>query len=825
MKYLLTATLVFSLIGLYAQTTTVSGKVTEVETGAPVPFATVVFTGTSEGALTDFEGNFSAKTNLPVDSIQVSYVGYIKRVKALTRGITQVINFQLQEDVTTLQEIVVTPGENPADAILKNVMKRKDDHDKRKLEAFDYESYTRTEISVDNISEEMRQRKMMQKILKVMDSVDQIAGEDGKPILPVMTSEAISRFYYRKSPFAKHEDVIKTKVTGVGITDGTTTSQLLGSSYQEYNFYMNWLNIVGKEFASPIANSWRLLYEYDLVDSLYLDDDYCYKLDFFPKQEQDLAFKGTMWITKEDYALKQIDAYIPNASNLNFVEKIRVQQQLAPTTAGPWLPSKTRVVIDFKPLTPKTAGILAKFYVSNQDFVVNQPRENSFYMNSVTLDPKVRVSNKDYWDNARHDSLTSTELNVFAMIDTLKSIPSVRNMTQAIKILSSGYVKAGPLDLGPYMVLFGNNDIEGLRLGFGAKTNINFSDKFTLGGYAGYGFDDERWKYSGFVHFLANRNPWTEFRYKQQREIDQVWLLNEDVEPNSLFYTFSRFGYLTQPFLRQKYKLSMIRQLGKGLNTEISIKHEDLEPLFDFSYFTDDNQNETASNYSVTEASISTKYGKDEILIVDDNQRVSLGPIRFPIYTLDYTYGSDQAGGDFSYHKLQFKIQKKQKMSFLGVSKFQLGGGYLFGNVPYTLLFNPIGNETFVYADFAFNQMNYFEFSSDQYVEFRYRHSFEGFIMNRIPLLRKLKWRLIASANMLYGGIRDENVSISNFPTDANGDDIVPFRRWGNRPYIEVGYGVENILKLFSVQAFHRLTYLDENASRFGLKFNFSLSL
>lgn len=825
MKHLLTSIFLLSVQFIYGQQTIVSGKVTEVETGAPVPFATVAFVGTNDGGLTDFEGNFEVRTDLLVDSVQVSYVGFIKKTKYVHQGQSQQINFQLAEDVTRLQEVIITPGENPALPIMREVIRHKHQHDKRKLSAYEYESYTRTEFSMDNISDEMRDRKIMQKILRVLDSVDQIAGEDGKPILPVMTSEAISRFYYRKSPYAKHEDVIKTKVTGVGITDGTTTSQLLGSTYQEYNFYQNWLNIVGKEFASPIANSWKILYEYDLVDSVELEDEFCYKIEFFPKQEQDLAFKGTMWITKESYALKQIDAYIPNSSNLNFLNKIKIQQQLTQTESGPWLPSKTRVVVDFKPLTPKTAGILAKFYISNKDIVVDQPKDNRFYMNKVSLDPAVRKSSDEYWSTNRHDSLTSTELNVFAMIDTMKTIPAVRNLTQAIKIISSGYVKAGKIDLGPYAVLVGNNDVEGLRLGMGARTNIGFSDKWTLGGYAGYGFDDHRWKYRGYAYFLANRNPWTEIRYEQSKEIDQVWLLNENIEPSSLFYSFSRFGKLTQPFLKQKYRFSLIRQLGQGLNTEISFKHENLQPLFDFSFYTNESQTETSSNYNVSEVQVSTKYGKDEIIVIDDNQRVSLGPIRFPIYTIDYTYGSESIGGDFSYHKVQMEIRKQQKMGFLGVSRFRLKGGYLFGNVPYTLLFNPIGNETFVYANFAYNQMNFFEFSSDQFVEFRFRHSFEGFIMNRIPLMRKLKWRLTGSANVLYGKIREHNIEVSNFARDLNGDLILPFRRWGNSPYIEVGYGVANIFKFFSLQAFHRLTYLDEDVSKFGLKFNVSLSL
>ncbi|MEM6380075.1 MAG: DUF5686 family protein, partial [Bacteroidota bacterium] len=368
-KYLLTLLLTIASFAALAQQTIVTGKVTEAGTGAPVPFANVVFTGTTDGAIADFDGNFLAKTNQQVDSIEVRYVGYITKTKPLIKGESQSINFQLEEDVLTLQEVVVTPGENPAWTVMRNVVKNKKSNDKRKLEAYEYESYTRTEFDIDNISKKFAKRKFMREAASVLDSIERIAGEDGKPILPVFISEAISRVYYKRNPAAKHEHMIKTRVSGVGITDGSLTSQLIGSSFQEYNFYQNWLNITSKEFISPIADGWKLVYEYELIDSLFIGDDYCYKLEFNPKQEKDLAFYGTMWITKEDYALKQIDATIDGSANVNFIEKIKIQQELAKTDVGAWLPAKNRVIIDIKPVSESTAGFIAKFYVSNKDFV------------------------------------------------------------------------------------------------------------------------------------------------------------------------------------------------------------------------------------------------------------------------------------------------------------------------------------------------------------------------------------------------------------------------------------------------------------------------
>ena len=809
-----------------AQQTIVSGKVTDVTTGSPVPFATVVFTRTTEGAITDFDGNFRATTTLPVDSIEVSYIGFVKRVKSLQRGKSQIINFQLQEEVVTLNEVVILPGENPAFAVMREVIKNKQNNDKRELEAYEYESYTRTEFDIDNMSEKFRNQKVMSRITNVLDSIEQIAGEDGKPLLPVLISEAISQFHYRKNPVAHHERMIRTRVNGVGITDGTLTSQVIGSSFQEYNFYQNWMNIVNKEFASPLADGWKLLYEYELVDSLMIEDRFCYQLEFFPKQEQDLAFTGTMWITKDEHALKRIDVYVPKKANLNFIEKIKIQQDLQQVTEGPWLPAKTRVVIDILQLTPNTAGMIGKFYVSNKGFIINEPKEDDFYLDAISMDPLVRTSDDQYWSEARHDSLSKTEENVFIMIDTLKQLGPVKAFTTGFKFGVTGYIQAGKVDIGPYSTFFGDNDVEGVRIGMGARTNINFSQKWVFGGYLGYGFGDKRYKYRAYTYTILSRKPWTTLQYEQQIEVDQIWLLNENIDPSSLFYTFSRFGTLTQPFLKEKYRLTFSRQLAKGLNADFSFRHESHTPLFDFNYFSDEARTTTASSYKISEATANIRYGKDEVLIVNDNERLSLGTIRAPLFNFQYTYGADQVlGSDFSYHKFRFSVRQKQKMGIFGISQFRFGGGYFSGNAPYSMLFSPIGNETPFFLGFTYNLMNFYEFSSDRYIEFRHNHSFEGFLLNRIPLLKKLKLRSIISSNILWGDLSEKNIAISQFETDNLGNALLPFNRWGTEPYIEVGYGISNILRVLSIQAFHRLTYTNSSVDAFAIKFSLDFRL
>ncbi|CAN0276788.1 unnamed protein product [Chrysoparadoxa australica] len=165
-------------------------------------------------------------------------------------------------------------------------------------------------------------------------------------------------------------------------------------------------------------------------------------------------------------------------------------------------------------------------------------------------------------------------------------------------------------------------------------------------------------------------------------------------------------------------------------------------------------------------------------------------------------------------------------MGIMGISNIKATAGMILGDLPYPLLYNTIGNETLFYVNFAYNLLNYFEFTSDRYAELRYRHSFEGIILNTIPLLKRLKWRLIGEANVLYGDLSQESIDRVVYPTDINGDPIMPFSQFTNKPYIELGYGVENILRILTVRAFHRLTYLDQNnVNKFAIKLNIELNL
>ncbi|TAF32062.1 MAG: carboxypeptidase-like regulatory domain-containing protein [Cytophagales bacterium] len=826
--------LFFSTCCLAQTTTSVSGRVIDAQSGDPVPFANVYFKGATVGTTTDFEGYYTLTTTKGNDSLFASFVGYLVRPKYVQVGQNQTINFQLEPQV---EEVVIyfrkgrRRAENPAWNVLRRVQDFKSENDKRRLNAYESENYTKLELDVDNISDKFKSRKMMQKIVSVVDSIEQVAGDDGKPVLPVFISETISKYYFRNSPDKVREDIIKTKISGIGVQDGSTLSQIIGSTFLDYNFYRDWISIVSKEFMSPIAEGWRLMYDYELEsDNEIVDGIKCYKISFTPKRPKDLAFTGIMWITDSThrYALKRIDATITKEANLNFIERIKVQQELVlvkNNDLSVWMPAKTRVLVDVAEIQEKWAGMLAKSYTSCKNYVVNQPRELKFYRNPLVVDEASNMSDDTYWEENRHDSLTSTEKNLFRMVDTIKQLPMVKSYIDLANFLIEGYQPLGPVEIGTYSYLYANNNVEGHRLRLKMKTNSKLSKHFTMNIFGAYGTEDEVFKYGGGFRAILKRRPWTVVSANYKYDINQAALMNESFRntQNTLFIAATYWGDIVtrRPFMHREASAFFQTDLVKGFRQRITFRNQQIDPLFDFAYIAQNKDDGTLYNWiNSTEIQFESRISFKERWIQNDLERYSAGSGARPVITLGYVMGiPDLLGSQLKFSKFYLGLDQTFRLGALGRSEYNLNAGYTPDALPYPLLENHLGNQNVFYNQLAFNLMNYFEFTSDRYVSLRFAHNFEGLIFNSIPLLKRAKLRTVAEGNILVGAASDRQLSIIPSLTPA-GDPYPTFGRLElHRPYAEVAYGVENILKFIKVLVVHRLTYLDNpNVNKIGVR-------
>jgi hypothetical protein len=809
-------------VRLFAQETIVKGKITDKESGEALPYTTIMFKGTTIGTVSDSMGRYLIRTRDPVDSIIVSYVGYADQTRRVIRGITQVINLQMgfEEEVI---EVTVKRRENPAWAIMRNVIKNKEKNDRRGLTAYEYELYNRLEISVDNISEKLKKRKIMQQMPK--DSINS---------LPIYLSETISKNYYTKNP--EHTKVVieATKITGVGVTDGSTVAQFLGAGYQEYNFYKNWVSVTTKDFVSPLADSWNGYYEYDLQDSV-LDEQnrWVYRIDIKPKRKQDLAFSGTIWIQDSTFALTKIQAEITKGANINYIEGISIMQELQPTPAGPWLPLVVDLVIDLAELREKAPGMLMKSHTSFKKVVVNKPRPASFFDKLVKVNEDATIKDKldkDYWAKNRHDSISGSDKRAYAMIDSLKDVPIVKTYVEVINIIFNGYKKAGPVDIGPYLGLYANNKIEGHRFSIGVRTNISFSRKWIFAASGAYGTQDKRFKYRGTAEYIFSRNRWTSISLERKEDIDRLGLSIEALEAsgNTMFSTFARWGNMNGAYYTTENTLKFQTEPFKDFTQKIILKNKNFDPTFPFAYYHNPETPDSTLHDQVTttEIVLESRYARDEYFVQNDNSRISIGTEKAPIYTLRYTMGvKGIMNSHFNYHKLSVDISHIIKWGALGRTYYSINAGHVFSRLPYPLLEVHTGNESAFYTTAAFNMMNYFEFISDSYVSLKYRHYFEGLFFNRIPLIKKLKWRFLTTGAIVYGGMSQRNLDLIPL-TNSNGDNTRIFSSLQDKPYAEVGYGIENIFKVLRIDAFHRLSYLNRPGVRnFGVKISLQFTL
>ncbi len=829
-RWLVLGFLFCTLAGAGRAQTAYRGRVTDAQTGDPVPFASVALKGKAVGTTTNFEGYYQFTTTQRADSLVVTFIGYRTRAKLIQPGVsTQTLDFQLEPTSTSLAEVVVRAGENPAFRILRELRERRAFNDRKRLTAYEYDSYAKTELDVDNLSEKFRKRRVVKKITGALAKAEKLAGEDGRPVIPTFVSETVSKFYYRANPQRRKEVILKTNLTGVGVKDGGFISQLLGGNlFQNYNFYDNSVPFLSKDFTSPLGENWRGTYEYFLSDTVVVGDNVCFELEFEPRRKQDLAFTGTMWVDTATYALRQMDATLGKDANLNYIEKIKIQQELEPVldSAGKvaaWLPARTRFLVDVAELTKNSAGMLAKFYIANHNFRLNDPQPLSFYDQSVVVADDAREASPAYWAKARPDSLTREDRLARQLIDSVRNLPIVRTYVDVAEIVTTGWKKYRGVEVGPYIYGLAYNSIEGLRMRVGVRTNEAFSRHWILRGFLGYGTLDGKFKYGGEVNYLFSRKHWTVAGFRHSYDLERLGLDPDQISNNKLFYAFTRFGQYHGAYLRRENTFFVQSDVTKGLRLSASLASRSFDPLFPFRYRVEPNLGELSpmsSHFDYTQFTFEARFAKNETFIQDGNERITLGTKRIPVITLRYQRGMKGVlGGNFDFHRFQITAFQTFRVGSLGRSSYLFSAGYTPSVVPAPLLFPHLGNETWFFNRNAFNLMNYFEYVSDRYASVQWQHNFEGLLFNRIPGIKKLKWRLVANANVLFGDQSHANETITARTFHPRFRQKYEFSSLNiERPYLEVGYGIDNIFKLFRIQAIHRLTYLDGGVDRFAVK-------
>lgn len=814
--------IIFSLflLGLaipaWAQKTIVFGTVIDSKTNQPIPFANIAFQNSKIGTTTDFNGKYKLETYYPTDSLVASFVGYNKASLRVKKDISQELNFKLNESSVNLGEVVIKGSkkdENPAHVIFKRIIANKPANNREKLEAYDYEAYNKIEFDINNISEEFQNRKIMKPFRFVFNYVDSNTNE--KPYLPFFITESLSNYYYRKTPKSTKEIIKATKVSGL---ENESVSQFLGDMYQNVNIYDNYIGAFGKNFMSPIADFGLVSYDYYLVDSATIDNNWCYKIIFQPKRKYELTFTGHFWVHDTTYAIKQVEAEMSGDANINFIKKFWVNQTYSQVENEVWMLTKDQLIIDFN-LAEKQMGFYGRKTSSYRNFTINQPKADEFYKG---LAPVIVENNADnqpdtFWQSARHDTLSAHEVQIYNMIDTLKELPVFKTYVDIFSAIFTGYYIKGPVEIGPYSTLFSFNPVEGARVRIGGRTSNSFSTRVMPEGYIAYGFTDKQIKYSLGGQYFLTKKPRLLLKAYYTKDIEQLGL-NEEAWGSTSFFA-ALFRRVPQNKLSgfNEAKVSLEREWFTGFSSTLKMRHKNYLSVgpngLNFTTTGNDGTPTYIPAITTTELAFATRFAYKEKLLSGEFERVSLGT-NWPIFDAELILGiRGVLGSEYNYQRLSLKISDQINLKSLGKTNVNFVAGKIWGQLPYPLLKVHPGNQTYYHEKYAFNLMNFFEFVSDEYVNLFVEHHFNGLFLNKAPFLRRMQFREVVTFKMAAGTMRQNQTQLIDYPENL-------FEL--TKPYFEAQVGLENIFKFVRVDAIWRFNYLNNpNVTPFGIRAEF----
>jgi hypothetical protein len=803
LKFFLSIITLCSFFGLHAQNIKVSGKVFDEHTREAIPFANVYIKGTTQGVMTNLEGDFVISINSFQDSIVSSSVGFDKKAIKLIKGKVNEYVIRLKRSNIFLDEIVVKPGQNPAHYLLRKLWESREGLDMYKIPLWKAEVYTKVELDIDNIKYNKAKPGALGPFSFILDNIDTTS--DQSPFLPVFLTESISDYYYMINPKKEREFIRASKLSG--IKDKNLT-QFLGGMYQKINIFENWITVLEKDFASPLSTQGLAYYKYYITDSALVKNSWAYKVSFMPKRKQEKTFIGEFWIIKGDFAILEMSMQMVGDANMNFIDRLSVYQSFVQTDQGQWVLEKDKLMLDFKSFN-KSAGLIGRRTKSYKNFDLNNSDLSKVFEQSEEVNIAHDAYEKDniFWQESRHGTLSANELGIYNLVDSLKNMPQFKSLVSIISGIVTGYYKLGPFDIGPYFSTLSADQVEGTRLRLGFRTNSDFSSRLQIMGYGAYGFKDKIWKYGSGASFTISSKPWQKIGINYRSDLDLESPYIDEIDQDNLF-ALSLRKPISQKLIRLEEK-QMFYELEwfRGFSSTVSIINQTLKPEFDFSYIKEE---QVKTDINKSSIGVRLRWNHKEEFISGKFNRISIGSY-YPVLELKYEMGiKDVLLSDFSYNKLSFKVLHDFPLSPLGRLYFTFSSGINFDDVPYLLNYNPKGNDTYYHNYRTFNNMNPYEFSFKEYVELHVYHHFQGKLLDYVPLFRKLKWRSVLSVKAISG----------NSPSTTYGDNLKNIS-W-DKPYLETGAGIENIFKVFRFDAVWRLTHTkaisDQDIfNRFGL--------
>ncbi|NRD21304.1 carboxypeptidase-like regulatory domain-containing protein [Winogradskyella eckloniae] len=820
-----------SLFSAFGQTK-VSGHVID-EGNTPIPFANVMFKGSTIGTITNEDGKFYLESEENWETVVISFVGFKTIEIPLTKRINYELKFTLIEEESSLDEVLIVTGkqskkasENPAIRILKKIWERKRANGLSQFKQYEYDQYEKVEFDLNTIDSALIKSKLFKGMEFVFEEVD-TSNVTGKTYLPIFLNESVKKIAGDNVINKEREDLIGNKNSG--FSNNQIIIDFIDDLYSEYSVYDNYLKFFDKSFVSPLSRTGVQTYNYVLSDSAFIDNRWCYNIIYYPRRKNELTFKGDFWVNDSTYAIKEINLQASKSANINWVKEIYIEQEFDVLNDSLFLIKRDYFLSDFSMnKKEKSRGIYGKRTTIYDNYKFDQEKDEKYY-DKVVYNYEEDVYNRedDFWETNRLEELSKDEKGVYKMLDTLKTVKKFKRMYNLGSILASGYIEFPSLNLdyGPIFSTFGYNEVEGIRLRTGGRTYFGPNDLWRIEGFLAYGFKDDKFKYGISGKWLLNKRSRLTIFGGNRRDVEQIGasltsstdVLGRSLASSSIIGTGSND------------KLTSIRLTNLGISVEPARNFEirldgsyrqlrSASPTFSLDYNDIESNTGISSEINQFESRLSLSYFPNREMTGFGVERREKNSNFARLFAQISRGDRNWFSSDFDYTKVQFSYIQPWQIGGFGRLTTSIEAGKTFGDVPLALLNVVPGNQTYFSIYNTFPQLDFYEFVTDTYSSVHLEHNFNGRIFSRIPFLKKYNLRAILGLRGVWGELSDDNIALN---TTGNPVEI-PLIAPDSRMYYEYSFGVANIFKVLRLDFNFRGNYLDHvDARRFGITGSF----
>lgn len=856
-RYIILIALLQAVAGIFlshAQSfTSASGIVKDSITGEPLPFVSVYFDGSTIGAMTDDNGTFTLQNNQGYTKLAAASLGYDTKFIDLKPGkkndnlevLLKPTAFEISEVVVKPKREKYTRKDNPAVELIKKVIAHKNDNRIEAKPEYQTEVYEKLSLSLDNFNPNLDKNKFLKKFKFIKNYLD-TSEFNGKPILTVSVRENLSDFYYRKSPKAEKTIVRAKRMQGIDKTldDGGGITSNLEEIFKSINIFDNNIPILLNRFVSPLSSTLATTYyHYYIMDTLDVGGDKCVDLAFVPANSESYGFTGRLYITLDgNYAVKKVLLNTPANINLNWVDKLRIEQEFKQMPDSTWVLDQENTFVNFY-VVKGTQQLYAHQLRNYDNYNFNVQNADSVFglLGALHVLPEATAQPDTFWTHNRPIPLKEKEDALKDLLGQLRKVPAFNAIIKTAEILITGYIptandkKVTKFDFGPMNTTFSANHLEGFRMRVGGMTTANLNPYWFASGYLAYGTNDRKIKYNlklthsftkkeyhegenpvnnlSFIQEYDVYTPGQDFHFTSKDNIFVAWKVGEPV---------TKMQYIRKSVLQYEkewlngltWKSWIMNQNNEAAGTLQYIKRDESGNLYHIKDFTT-SEIGTQLRFAPGERAYNGRSGKESVFNLSKDA---------PVFKLSHQLGiKGVLGGDYNYNHTEISAEKRIWLSSFGHIDAQIKAGKVWDKVPFPLLILPNTNQSITIQPEAFHMMNALEFVTDQYVSFNATYYLKGWILNRIPGIKWLRLREVLSFNMIYGGLTDKNN-----PTLTPGLFLLPdgTQPLGSTPYMECSVGLENIFKILRIDYYRRLTYLDhpdikKGGIRIALRFTF----